>query len=102
MSTHTVRGDGPPVVQDAPPASSITIQGVPPSVTREQVREALRVLGIDPLEACDLSFDETAVYVEVYSNGRPASVPAWRWTHNGKTVATHRLTIPILEKDETP
>lgn len=82
--------------------SSITITGVPASVTREQVLEALRVLGIDPSEVCGLSFEDSAVYVEVYSNGRPRSVPAWRWTHNGKTVATHRLTIPIIEKEETP
>jgi hypothetical protein len=107
VSTHTVRGDGPPifdgppVVQDAPPASSITIQGVPASVPRADVVRAIECLGIDPAQVVGLSFDLKAVHVEVCSDGKPDAF-GWRWTHNGKEVATHRLTIPILEKDETP
>lgn len=82
--------------------TSITISGVPASVTREQAGESIRALGIDPADVCGLSFDETAVHVEVYSNGRRAGVPAWRWLRDGETVATHRLTIPILDEKETP
>ena len=80
-------------------ASSITITGVPASVTLDQVQQALRVLGLDPGEVCGLSIAETTVHVEVYASERPASVPAWRWTPDGETVATHRLTIPIVDKD---
>ena len=40
-----------------PRKPSITIEGVPASVTREQVDEAIRVLGIDPKEICALRFD---------------------------------------------
>lgn len=78
---------------------SLTIEGVPSSVTREQVCESIRALGIDPSEVCGLSFGEIAVHVEVYSSERPASRPAWRWMPDGKAVATHRLTIPIVDKD---
>lgn len=75
---------------------SITIPGVPPYVTTEQVCDAIRLLGIDPTEVAEMSFTPDAVFVEVYSNGRPASTPAWRWTHDGRNIATHRLTIPII------
>lgn len=83
-------------------SESITIHGVPASVTREQTCEAIRALGIDPSEVAGLSFDLNAVNIEVFSNGRPASTPSWRWTHDGKDVATHRLTIPIIDKEEAP
>lgn len=82
-------------------SESLTIPGVPASVTRTQMRGAMRALGIDPTDVCGLSFDDAAVHVEVFSNGRPASAPAWRWTPDGKDVATHRLTIPIIDQ-ETP
>lgn len=83
--------------------SSIVITGVPASVTREQLREALAVLGINPEGVVRFSADAntTAMEVEVYSDGRP-DVPGWRWTHDGENVATHRLTIPIIDKEPTP
>lgn len=78
--------------------SDITISGVPSSVTREQVVEALRVLGLDANQVVSFGGLEggMAFFVEVPSDGRPA-VPGWRWTADGKTVATHRLTIPVLD-----
>lgn len=79
--------------------SSITITGAPAYVTRAQITESIRALGVDPSEVCGLSFGEAAVHIEIYSSERPASLPAWRWTANGKEAATHRLTIPILEKE---
>lgn len=82
-------------------SGSLTILGVPAYVTHEQIHAAIQALGIDLADACGLSFSETAVHVEVYSSERPASRPAWRWTHDGKEVATHRLTIPILDKEPT-
>ncbi|GAA4626606.1 hypothetical protein GCM10023196_035530 [Actinoallomurus vinaceus] len=77
---------------------SITIHGIPASVSRAQVAEAIRALGIDPTDVCGLSFDDAAVLVEVYASERPASTPAWRWTADGKDAATHRLTIPIVDQ----
>lgn len=88
------RAHGP----QSPKPSSITITGVPASVTREQVHDAIRALGIDPADVLGLSFDDTAVHVNVFSSERPRSVPAWRWTPDGKDVATHRLTIPVIDK----
>jgi hypothetical protein len=78
---------------------SITIEGVPAAVTREQVCASIRALGIDPSEVCGLSFGETAVHVEVYGSQRPAAWPPWRWTSDGKAAATHRLTIPIVNEE---
>lgn len=79
---------------------SVTISGVPAYVTREQIVEALRLLGIDADKVVAFSGDSstTALHVEVYSDGRP-DAPDWRWTHDGKTAATHRLTIPVIDKD---
>lgn len=79
--------------------SSITIHGVPASVSRADVVRAIEILGIDPAQVAGLSFDVKAVHVEVCSDGKP-DVPGYRWTHDGKDIATHRLTIPIIEKDE--
>lgn len=76
--------------------NSITINGVPASVTAEQMREAVRLLGFDPTEVAGMSFTHDAVRVEVYADGRPAKPGCWRWTHDGENVATHRLTIPII------
>lgn len=81
--------------------SALTITGVPESVSREQVCEAIRILGIDPSEVAGLSFEYSAVHVEVYANQKPTSTPTWRWTYNGKRAATHRLTIPIIDKEPT-
>jgi hypothetical protein len=88
-------------------AQSITIDGVPASVTRAQVIEALRVLGIDAAHVVSFGGIEggNALYVEVFSDGRHSALPPFeprRWTADGQTVATHRLTIPVLEREETP
>jgi hypothetical protein len=80
---------------------SITITGVPASVPIEQVREAIRMLGIDPTDVVEVAFTQDAVYVEVYSDGRPAEPGRWRWLHTANEAATHRLTIPIIDKDPT-
>jgi hypothetical protein len=82
--------------------ASITIRGVPASVSGEQMREAVRLLGFDPTEIVEMSFTHDAVHVEVYSDGRPAGPGCYRWTHNGSEAATHRLTIPIIDKEPTP
>lgn len=80
---------------------SITIEGVPTSVTREQVSEALRVLGLDADHVVSFGGDAEchALHVEVHSDGRPAVPGRYRWTADGKKPATHRLTIPILDKE---
>lgn len=78
--------------------SSITIRGVPASVSRADVTYAIESLGIDPKQVAGLSFDVNSVHVEVFSDGKP-NKPGWRWTHNGEDIATHRLTIPIVDKD---
>jgi hypothetical protein len=81
---------------------SITITGVPASVSRAQVIQALEVLGLDPYKVVSFSGEGSAaaLHVEVYSDGRP-DVPGWRWTHDGKEMATHRLTIPVIDKEAT-
>lgn len=80
---------------------SITIQGVPASITRAQVIEALQILGIDPFQVVEFSRDAstTALHVTVHADG--AEGPGFRWSYDGRNSATHRLTIPILD-EETP
>jgi hypothetical protein len=75
---------------------SITITGVPAAVTSEQVRNAARALGIDPANVVEMSFTFRAVHVEITSDGKP-DVPGYRWTHDGANLATHRLTIPVID-----
>jgi hypothetical protein len=82
-------------------SESITIHGVPAAVSRTDVLAAIETLGIDPKQISGLRFDHDAIHVEVFSDGKP-NKPGWRWTHNGENVATHRLTIPIIEKEPTP
>lgn len=90
-----------PGSQDRRP-KTLTIPDVPAYVTREQILNLIRALGINPDEVAAMSFAYDAVNVEVYSNHKPGSVPIWRWTPDGKEAATHRLTIPILDKEPTP
>ncbi|GLY81860.1 hypothetical protein [Actinoallomurus iriomotensis] len=80
--------------QDVPQPSTITVTGVPASVSFEQVQQAVRLLGIDPANVAEMSFTTSAVHVEVFSDGKPRT-PGHRWTHDGKNIATHRLTIPV-------
>jgi hypothetical protein len=84
--------------------AAITIRGLPPSVTRKQVQEALALLGIDPANTVSIHMDPSAVRLEVYADGRPpghTEFPnrVWRWADHSDNVATHRLTIPIVDKD---
>lgn len=84
--------------------AAITIRGVPRAVSRGQVLEALGVLGIDPSDAVSIHMDSSAVHVEVYADGRPEARTefpdrTWRWTQRDGEPATHRLTIPIVDKD---
>lgn len=83
-------------------AAALTIPSVPAYITRKQVIEALGVLGIDPSETRSVSFGTTAVQVEVYASERPSGRQSWRFTSDGENVATHCLTLPILEKEPTP
>lgn len=76
---------------------SITIQGVPESVPRQKIEDFLNGIGIDPGEVCGLTFHTRGIEVEVCASERPENAPAYRWTHDGKNVATHRLTIPIVD-----
>lgn len=81
---------------------ALTIPEVPAYVTRERILDLIRGLGINPDEVAGMSFAHDAVNVEVFANYQPRSVPTWRWTPDGKEAATHRLTIPILDKEPTP
>jgi hypothetical protein len=78
---------------------SIAIQGVPSSVTREQVVEALRILGLDPFEVVEFSGDSsaTALHVTVYALDQDGQ----RFTVDDKKMATHKVTVPIVEKGVT-
>ena len=80
---------------------SLTIEGVPTSITREQVMQALELLGIDPYRVVEFGGDAstTALYVTVHADGEQG--PGFRWTYDGQNVATHRLTIPIVNKEPT-
>lgn len=79
---------------------SITVSGVPPYVTRTQVLHALNSLDLNPEAVMSVSFGFCGIEVEVFSDGKP-DVPGYRWTHDGNNVATHRLAIPIVDKEPT-
>lgn len=81
---------------------SITISGVPESISRRDVTAFLEGIGVDPHEVAGLAFHPMAVEIEVYASERPSGRQSWRFTHDGENVATHRLTIPIIDKEPTP
>lgn len=84
---------------------SVTIQGVPQSIPREQVLDLIGSLGFDPRELASLRFEPGGVYAEVYADARPRRTgftKAWRFTADGETAATHRICIPITDDKETP
>ena len=79
----------------APP--SVTIPGVPTAISRELACDLIRALGIDPNELHSLSFDHRGIHVEVFA----LNPEGHRFTADGENVATHRMTIPILDKEPT-
>lgn len=78
---------------------SITINGIPEQIPRRDVQDFLQKIGIDPNEVAGLVFHPEGVEIEAYADGKPHG-PGYRWTANGKEVAVHRLTIPIVDEKE--
>lgn len=78
----------------------VTIEGVPASVPREQVEALIRELGFDPSELLSLSLQPNGIFAEVFADGRPHGGlgEKWRFTADGKDVATHLLCIPIIDE----
>jgi hypothetical protein len=81
---------------------SVTITGVPASIPRERMLEAIRTLGFDPRELVTLRFEKHGVHAEVYADGRPDrdDEQVSRFTADGETGATHRLCIPVSDQDD--
>jgi hypothetical protein len=79
-----------------------TSTGLPKTVTRDQVREACRMLGVDPKHVAGLQFYPAAVVAQVYAvneNGgryalhRPDGVDRTERAH----LAMDQVCIPIVE-----
>ena len=69
--------------------------GLPTSVTRTQLTEMVRILGIDPAEVVSIRMQSWAIEVEVYAlNTRGTRYPA-----SVGSVAIDKIHIPIVADD---
>lgn len=77
--------------------SSITIPGVPESIDRKAVCDLIASLGLEPKDVISLAFEPLGIRAEVCALNEQGQ----RFTADGENVATHRLTIPIVDKEPT-
>lgn len=73
---------------------SVTITGVPESITRKDYLKLVRSIGIDPLDLVSLKFLQNGIYATVMLKDEKGD----RYLTSENAVATHAIFIKVVDE----